>query len=145
MASDGLWDHLTNEQAVDLVGRWLETHDATKGIEPPDLARAPKAIATRKISERKNPNPAMAYTTTPSADEKYFVVADDNAATHLARNALGGGNEDMLCGMLTPSPPYSRNIRKVKMSYGLPTSLVHTNFACLQRRYYYSSHFLRTR
>lgn len=46
-----------------------------------------------------------------TADAKHFVMRDENAATHLTRNALGGGNEDMLAGLLTVSPPYSRNVR----------------------------------
>lgn len=111
MASDGLWDHLTSEQAVDLVGRWLTTHDVTKENPAPDLAQAANATPVHEILNRQNPNPNMAYTDIQTADEKQFVVKDDNAATHLTRNALGGGNEDMLCGLLTVSPPYSRNVR----------------------------------
>ena len=111
MASDGLWDHLTNEQAVELVSRWLKTHDVTKKTSAPELAQAPNAIPILEVSNRRNPNPNMAYTDIQAADEKQFVVMDDNAATHLTRNALGGGNEDMLCGLLTVNPPYSRNVR----------------------------------
>lgn len=111
MASDGLWDHLTNEQAVDLVSRWLKTHDVTEQILAPALNQASNAIPVDKNLDRRNPNSNMAYTGIQAADEKHFVVVDDNAATHLTRNALGGGNEDMLCGLLTVSPPYSRNVR----------------------------------
>jgi len=111
MASDGLWDQLTSKQAVDLVGRWLEKNDPSKAIRPPNLAAAPAAIPKRHISNRQNPNPTMEYAEVPPANEKHFIVADENAATHLARNALGGGDEDRLCGMLTPNPPYSRNVR----------------------------------
>lgn len=111
MASDGLWDHLTSAQAVDLVGRWLKTNDVAKEIPAPDLAQASNAIPVHEMLNRRNPNPNMAYTDIQAADEKQFVVIDDNAATHLTRNALGGGNEDILCGLLTVSPPYSRNIR----------------------------------
>ncbi|KAF6240447.1 hypothetical protein HO173_001115 [Letharia columbiana] len=111
MASDGLWDHLTSEQAVDLVSQWLKTYDVTKDVSPPDLAPTPNAIPAREISSRRNPNPNMAYTDIRTADAKHFVMRDENAATHLTRNALGGGNEDMLAGLLTVSPPYSRNVR----------------------------------
>lgn len=111
MASDGLWDHLTSAQAVDLVGRWLKTNDVAKESPAPDLAQASNAIPVHEMLNRRNPNPNMAYTDIQAADEKQFVVIDDNAATHLTRNALGGGNEDILCGLLTVSPPYSRNIR----------------------------------
>lgn len=111
MASDGLWERLTNEQAVELVGRWLEKHDPSRRVPPPNLAAPPTAWSKKHVSTRKNPDPYMAYADRQSADETHFVVADENAATHLARNALGGGDEDKLCGLLTPSPPYSRNLR----------------------------------
>lgn len=111
MASDGLWDHLTSEQAVELVSRWLKTHDVTKDTPAPDLAQASSAIPVHEILNRRNPNPDMAYTNSQAGDEKHFVVIDDNAATHLTRNALGGSNEDMLCGLLTVQPPYSRHVR----------------------------------
>ena len=110
MASDGLWVNLTSEQAVNLVGRWLEKHDPSKHIEPSDLAAAPHT-PKRYISDRRNPKSTMAYAETPPVDENHFIVADENVATHLARNSLGGGDEDRLCGMLTPGPPYSRNLR----------------------------------
>lgn len=108
MASDGLWDRLTSEQAVELVSRWLKTHDVTKEMPAP---KEPNAIPVHGILNRRNPDPKMAYTDNQAADEKQFIVIDDNAATHLTRNALGGGNEDMLCGLLTVSSPYSRNVR----------------------------------
>ena len=111
MASDGLWDCLTNEQAVDLVGRWLKKHDPSEEINPPNLAAAPTPLPNHGTNIHKSSDRTIAYSETPSANEKHFVVKDENAATHLARNALGGGDEDRLCGMLTPQPPYSRNIR----------------------------------
>ena len=111
MASDGLWDSLTSEQAVDLVGRWLKSHDPAAEAKSPNLASAPAAMAEQQISTRQNPNPHMEYTKMSPSGERHFVVADENAATHLVRNALGGGNEDMLCGLLTPMPPLSRRVR----------------------------------
>ena len=111
MASDGLWDCLTNEQAVKLVGRWLEKHDPSKPVPPRDLAAKPTALPEPQTSLRENPNPNMAYAENLPANEKNFVVADDNAATHLARNALGAGDEERLRGMLTLGSPYSRNLR----------------------------------
>ena len=111
MASDGLWDNLTSEQAVALMGKWLDKHDPSKAITPPDLAASPATPSNRHVSVRQNPDSNKAYSGEPPADERHFIVIDENAATHLVRNALGGGNEDRLCGMLTPSPPNSRNVR----------------------------------
>lgn len=79
MASDGLWDNITNEQAVGLVGRWLEKHDPSKQAAPPDLAIAPPSTEQRHISDRRNPDPCKAYTEEAPANEKHFVVADESA------------------------------------------------------------------
>ena len=111
IATDGLWENLSSEQAVYLVGRWLEKHDPAEEPIAQDLARAPTAITGRGISNRTNPNPTMEYSYATRVEAKDFVVIDENAATHLARNALGGGNEDMLCGKLTPIAPLARGVR----------------------------------
>ena len=39
------------------------------------------------------------------------MVEDDNVATHLVRNALGGADHEMLCGLTGIQPPLSRNAR----------------------------------
>lgn len=109
MASDGLWDRLTSEQAVDLVGRWIATHDTAKAAPAPDLSKTPPPEEPYK--KRTNPKGHMAFTNAALVHSKNFIVIDDNAATHLARNALGGADEDMLRGMFTVEPPYSRKLR----------------------------------
>jgi pyruvate dehydrogenase phosphatase len=42
-----------------------------------------------------------------------FVVEDQNAATHLVRNALGGKDQDQLSALLTLPSPFSRRYRYV--------------------------------
>ena len=114
MASDGLWDSLTSEQAVDLVARWLHTHDISKAAPPPDPAKeVPDVLAPSDISKRMKPNPNMAYTEIKKITKKHYVNVDGNAATHLARHALGGGDEDRLLGMATVLPPLARRLRYV--------------------------------
>lgn len=120
MASDGLWDFLTNEQAVDLVGKWLKVNDPST-VPSPDsqtpLRDEQQMQEDRRRDPRRGGKPPSraAYTGVAYVDEKNFVVKDENAATHLARNALGGGNEDLLRGLLTVPPPYSRNLRQVSI------------------------------
>lgn len=109
MASDGLWDNLSSEQAVDLVGRWLKTHDTTR--VPKRLEYDRNALWGAHDWELKEPDEKISYTSRPQSSPANFVVKDSNAATHLVRNALGGGDEDMLCGVLTAKPPFSRNVR----------------------------------
>lgn len=131
LASDGLWDELSSAQAVDLVGRWLQTNDVTKEAAPPAptaLATAPtiQPLPTTTSTEQKSTtnspptkriNPAgssRAYTTLSPRlqnDSSTFIVKDNNAAVHLARNALGGSDEDRLCGLMTAQPPHARNMR----------------------------------
>ncbi|KAL8662444.1 MAG: hypothetical protein Q9202_004687 [Teloschistes flavicans] len=116
MASDGLWDHLSSEEAVELVGRWLErnnvqevpemelTLDLDGGLEDDgwdDLASNPPGCP---VKGRK-------YTNSKYADEKNWVVVDQNAASHLVRNALGGADEDLLTGLVaTRGSPFARRM-----------------------------------
>ena len=93
------------------MSRWLKTHNVTKEIVTPDLAQAPNTISVHVTLNRRNPNQNMVSTDVQAADDKQFILVDDNAATHLTRNALGGSNEDVLCGRLTVHLPYSRNVR----------------------------------
>lgn len=125
MASDGLWDHLTNEQAVTLIGKWLKANDPSTVPSPdssPPLRDEQQFLedSRRESRRRRKPPPKVAYTNITYVDEKNFVVKDENAATHLARNALGGGNEDLLRGLLTVPPPYSRNLRQVLVFSSTP-------------------------
>lgn len=91
IASDGLWDRLSSEQAVNLVAEWL-----AKSESGPDVATPSKKPA--KLGREFD---AARYTT----------VQDSNAAVHLARNALGGRDEATLAARLAYGPPFSRNIR----------------------------------
>ena len=125
MATDGLWDSLTSEQAVDLVGRWLQTHNPAKRIKrlEYDLNATPNPS---QRPERGDPAEKISYSSLPQSSSANFVVKDENAATHLARNALGGGDEDRLCGVMTAPPSFSRDLRCV--SFFLPPSHSHIPF-----------------
>lgn len=111
MASDGLWDRMTNDQAVDLIKRWLEFHDPSQEVAPADTSLSPTSITPQPAENEAASRPQRHYASFYTADEANFVVKDDNAATHLVRNALGGKDEDMLRGLLTASPPKSRQMR----------------------------------
>ncbi|CAI7648139.1 unnamed protein product [Penicillium bialowiezense] len=97
MATDGLWDNLSSQQGVDLVGTWLESPGTQKS--KPDPTYAPfdfgdfrKGVNWRFVEER---------TTTQ----------DENAAVHLVRNCLGGNHHELLAGRLAFDSPFSRNVR----------------------------------
>ena len=119
MATDGLWDRLTDEQAVDLVGKWLDKHNPRVEVLLPLSTLVDgrnhdqlRADTYRHPESRGDPEPQKAYVEhVARADSKHLVVKDSNAATHFIRNALGGNNEDMLRGLLTVPPPNSRNLK----------------------------------
>ncbi|KAL8806537.1 MAG: hypothetical protein Q9182_001320 [Xanthomendoza sp. 2 TL-2023] len=121
LASDGFWDHISSDQAVQLVGRWLTKNDpatpprqeagmntiiineddeeyetARKSEVQEGLIRDERYVQIPPPCEVKN----REYTKVQRGDEKNWVVVDGNAATHLARNALGGADEDMLCALV---------------------------------------------
>ncbi|MCJ1394173.1 hypothetical protein MMC18_007051 [Xylographa bjoerkii] len=98
MASDGLWDHLSNEQAVELVSLWKAAFEnGTIGrYEPSPSIMHRHACGLKEDWKAKSEN---------------FVVVDKNVATHLVRNALGGKDQDMLCGIVGAQPPLSREVR----------------------------------
>ncbi|KAF8474986.1 phosphatase 2C-like domain-containing protein [Kalaharituber pfeilii] len=139
MATDGLWEMLTNEEVVGLVGRWLDEQglNPTEGSRPSSRpgsksggwlggligGRQQQVLpvekgatgagngATGKDDEgNKTPIRVLQWGVT-AADEDRFVFEDKNAATHLVRNALGGKDRDMLCALLTLVNPYSRRYR----------------------------------
>ncbi|KAK7723997.1 [Pyruvate dehydrogenase [acetyl-transferring]]-phosphatase 1, mitochondrial [Diaporthe eres] len=122
LATDGLWEMLTNEEVVGLVGKWLETEANKASTSQFD------SVWTRIFgASQKNGLPVEQGTTatggdgqkTPirvrqwgiSKDDDRFVVKDSNVATHLIRNALGGKNEEMVSALLTLPSPYSRRYR----------------------------------
>ncbi|KAI4716386.1 putative pyruvate dehydrogenase [Aureobasidium sp. EXF-10727] len=99
LATDGLWDMLSNQQAVDLVGTWL---DSQSGKLIP--SKSQPSYAAFDFSHFKN-----------GVDEKFeeqrATTEDKNAAVHLMRNALGGNHQELIAGRLAASAPISRDLR----------------------------------
>jgi pyruvate dehydrogenase phosphatase len=129
MATDGLWEMLTNEEVVGLVGRWLEHQNRTESGSSPSAESWIKSwFASIKQGgqlpvEGPEPNANGPTGQRPplrrqqwGIDEKLdrFVVEDKNVATHLVRNALGGKDSDQLCALLTLPSPQSRRYRYVR-------------------------------
>lgn len=131
LATDGLWEMLTNEEVVGLVGQWIEqqNQEAKKSSSTAWLTdwfkSAPAALPVEKggnmdktgrINKANDPKShdkpiRQQQWALPSENNSRFVVEDKNAATHLVRNALGGKNRDMVCALLTLPSPYSRRYR----------------------------------
>ena len=122
MATDGLWEFLSNEEVVGLVGQWLESQpkSSSPSTSGPSWPRSWFSTGASNALPVENPDgdkaglgqrgPIRQYSTVRNSNER-FVVEDKNAATHLVRNALGGRDRDMVCALLTLPSPYSRRYR----------------------------------
>lgn len=120
LATDGLWEMLTNEEVVGLVGQWLEQQQSPKGNAgvkgwlnswwgAENQLPIEKSAHHEDASGQRQPIRQRQYNIPPTNSR--FVVEDNNAATHLVRNALGGKDRDMVCALLTLPSPYSRRYR----------------------------------
>lgn len=100
LASDGLWDVISNEDAVECVSRWLAAKRAGKPEEGAD--------GNNKVTFKIGDDGWPSYKATPD----HFAIEDlDNAAVCLVKNALGGKRHDLFRGALSSSTPVSRYIR----------------------------------
>lgn len=115
MASDGLWDILSNQEVVALVGRWI---DEQKDIGPDNgqngWGTCISSVETRALggdsTGQRSPEHGGLR---PIHPDERFVLEDKNAATHVLRNALGGKlhNGETVRAILTLSNPLSRRYR----------------------------------
>lgn len=121
LATDGLWEMLSNEEVVGLVGQWLEKQASTsKSASAGGWLQS--WFSSQKASlpvdhhdagangGQRAPIRQQQWGVESGKDER-FVVEDANAATHLVRNALGGKDKDMISALLTLPSPYSRRYR----------------------------------
>ncbi|KAF8969426.1 phosphatase 2C-like domain-containing protein [Flammula alnicola] len=101
LATDGLWDQLSNDEVVGLVGGHLS---GLKGTVPKsELANlVPTTSGSQGVNGKNKRN---------GAKEGSWAFADDNLSAHLIRNAFGGGDELVLRRLLSISAPHSRRYR----------------------------------
>lgn len=120
IATDGLWEMLSNEEVVGLVGEWIEqqrsgaANGTNKSWLPSWLGFESKQLPVEASKEagtdgQRRPIRQQQYDIAGAASR--FTVEDNNAATHLVRNAMGGKDKDMVCALLTLPSPYSRRYR----------------------------------
>ncbi|RYP08801.1 hypothetical protein DL766_010168 [Monosporascus sp. MC13-8B] len=104
LATDGLWEMLTNEEVVGLVGKWIENQATEQsgsqlGSLWSKMFGSGKGLPVEGGNDRgpggqKTPIRQQQWGLSPN--EERFVVKDKNVATHLIRNALGGKNEEQV-------------------------------------------------
>lgn len=119
MATDGLWDMMSNEEAVALVATHLRGFRGTlgasdlqsrcfdaRGSKGPVNDESSKDIAAEAAEQKKQKKHPL-Y----KEKEASFIFEDENLATHLTRNALGGADRERVAGLLAIPAPYSRRYR----------------------------------
>ncbi|OTB04560.1 hypothetical protein M426DRAFT_320677 [Hypoxylon sp. CI-4A] len=143
MATDGLWEMLTNEEVVGLVGKWIETQTTEQSSNSQLASVWSKIFGSGQDlpveagkdhgpDGQKTPIRLRQWGISPDEKER-FVVKDKNVATHLIRNALGGKNEEQVCALLTLVSPFSRRYRDdltvqvIFFGNGPKTDTVHVN------------------
>ncbi|KAI8933595.1 hypothetical protein NX059_009325 [Plenodomus lindquistii] len=109
MASDGLWDRISSEHAVECVNRWLDakargngsvTADPQLRANPPYFGPAHTLEPGVEIKDGE-----VDWKATP----EYFAIEDENAAVCLVRNAMGGTRRNLFLGLISMTSPVSRN------------------------------------
>ncbi|KAF1974220.1 protein serine/threonine phosphatase 2C [Bimuria novae-zelandiae CBS 107.79] len=109
MASDGLWDHISSEHAVECVERWLEAKERGKGkvTQDPKLQQ-PAFLPNVSLDQGLEYDAETGEQVSWKAEPQYFAIEDDNAAVCLARNAMGGTRRGLFLGLLSIPGPLSR-------------------------------------
>ncbi|EKM56144.1 uncharacterized protein PHACADRAFT_257228 [Phanerochaete carnosa HHB-10118-sp] len=101
IASDGLWEWLTSEDAVGLVGWWLDW----RATDPrgPVRQRGRQPLLPKELPVAGDFDPDAVRVRTPNQEPR-FVNKDENAATHLIRNALSGTGKERFARVLELEP-----------------------------------------
>ncbi|OJT05344.1 Protein phosphatase 2C -like protein [Trametes pubescens] len=102
LATDGLWDELSNEDVVALVGGHLAGLRGT--IPKAELAqRVPTVAGSAGVDGKEK--------AVRSTQRGSWAFEDDNVGTHLIRNALGSGDAEHLQKLVSIPAPHSRRFR----------------------------------
>lgn len=128
LATDGLWEMLTNEEVVGLVGKWMDKYGVEASGKKHTASWTTPFFGEKKglpVEKSEDGSGGGGGQRAPIRQEQYhiedgaerFVVEDPNAATHLVRNALGGRNRDLVCALLSLVSPRSRSYRFVSLTY----------------------------
>ncbi|KAF7597475.1 hypothetical protein BBP40_003722 [Aspergillus hancockii] len=119
LATDGLWEMLSNEEVVGLVGQWIEQQKSGNADGNKTWLRSWFGFQNKQLPIEASKEAGAEGQRRPIRQQQYdisgvadrFTVEDNNAATHLVRNAMGGKDKDMVCALLTLPSPYSRRYR----------------------------------
>ncbi|KAG8840597.1 hypothetical protein FRB91_005907, partial [Serendipita sp. 411] len=122
LGCDGIWESLSSEEAVSLVGLWLESSTSkAKRLSsvPPLAAKGPKSSRFGgwfgKSTSQSAGDASHSKEKTVRYEQwripKTFVTVDENVATHLIRNSLGGEDTETMRALLTRTGSLARRLR----------------------------------
>ncbi|KAF9113907.1 hypothetical protein BGX27_000596 [Mortierella sp. AM989] len=124
MATDGLWDKLTSDEVIQLVGELLDGKTGQEKLvlnrqelmNIKDKVQSIKGLVTGKKGDQNEEEPELTPANLspkgPISQVRQFTFKDkSNASTHLVRNALGGGDDEKLAATLSIPAPMSRVYR----------------------------------
>ncbi|KAF8933474.1 hypothetical protein BGZ52_007579, partial [Haplosporangium bisporale] len=128
LATDGLWDKLTSDEVVQLVGDLLDGKTGQKELvlnREESLAYRKKLQSIREqqilasgseIEQEQQQEEEMTLEDLapkgPASQVRKFTFRDHaHASTHLIRNALGGADDDKVAATLSIPSPMSRRYR----------------------------------
>jgi pyruvate dehydrogenase phosphatase len=101
LATDGLWDKLSSEDVVALVGGHLK---GLKGVIPktalPELVPTTSGAPTVEGKDKQRNNIRGSWS-----------FEDENVSSHLIRNAFGGGDVEGLRRLMSIPAPFARSHR----------------------------------
>ncbi|WVO20711.1 uncharacterized protein IAS62_002010 [Cryptococcus decagattii] len=110
LATDGLWDRITSEESTLLVASYL-AHPSHKPLPKSSLLKRFPLAAPPPPSARPYPAQDLCAPTGEAARDTWVYEGDGNAATHLIRNSLAGGDVTMRGELMSLSGKVSRWMR----------------------------------
>ena len=111
IASDGFWNHISNEDAAHCLGMWADAQDNKLRGDDGDGGDTAEVAESECMSSGDAADSWGRYPYNWIVNRADFVIEDDNAATHLLRNVFGGGNRDLFCSVLSTKPPDAKEAR----------------------------------
>ncbi|KAG6879011.1 hypothetical protein C0992_005901 [Termitomyces sp. T32_za158] len=108
LGTSGLWNSLTNEEVVGLVGLWLNRNMISAGNDTP-LVQYQDVVMPSDLPTSVGADNTTMYQRW--GVKKRFICVDNNAAQHLSRNALGGADVSWTAALLAHVPPLSSKLR----------------------------------
>lgn len=111
MATDGMWDMMSSQQAVSLVGEWLESSQVTGKHSTRRDNKLEPSLAAYDDNDEPFDFGHFWKGVSWKFVERRTTIQDDNAAVHLVRNSLGGNHHELIAGRLAFGFPQSRRLR----------------------------------